>query len=215
MKPSPADYDSWYETPKGRWIGDAEFSLIWDMLSPEKGSAILDVGCGTGYFTRRFERMGLNTTGLDVDPSFAVYAKTKDAESTYLTGDALFLPFRDKSFDYCAAVTSLCFMREPARAVMEMTRVARRGVVVGLLNRRSLLCLLKRGKGSYEGARWDTAPEAREWIRGFGEGLETSVRSAVFIPSGSGFAKFMEKITPSSLPFGGFFGVSVKPASRS
>lgn len=214
MKLSPAEYDSWYETPKGRWIGDAEFSLIWDMLSPESGSSILDVGCGTGYFTRRFAGMGLKATGIDADPSFTTYAKTRDAGSTYVTGDALFPPFRDKSFDYCSAVTSLCFMRKPASAVMEMARVARRGVVIGLLNRRSLLCVLKRGKGAYEGARWDTAPEAREWMRGSGGGLEARVRSAVFIPSGSGFAKFMEKITPSSLPFGGFFAVLLKPTTH-
>lgn len=46
-----ADYDAWYDTPRGRWIGDTEYRLVSGLLGAR--STVLDAGCGTGWFTRR------------------------------------------------------------------------------------------------------------------------------------------------------------------
>jgi protein-L-isoaspartate O-methyltransferase len=45
---NPADYDAWYDTPRGRWIGDTEYALAARLLAPQAGDSLLDVGCGTG-----------------------------------------------------------------------------------------------------------------------------------------------------------------------
>ncbi len=47
-------YDQWYQKPKGRWIGNREYCLMRNSLYIDRKASILDVGCGTGYFTRRF-----------------------------------------------------------------------------------------------------------------------------------------------------------------
>ena len=62
---NPADYDAWYYTPRGRWIGDTEYALATRLLAPQAGDSLLDVGCGTGWFTRRAAADGLLVTGLD------------------------------------------------------------------------------------------------------------------------------------------------------
>jgi len=67
----PEQYDAWYRTPRGAWIGDTEFRLLLRLLAPQRGETLLDVGCGTGYFTRRCAReAGLQATGVDPDPQW-------------------------------------------------------------------------------------------------------------------------------------------------
>jgi protein-L-isoaspartate O-methyltransferase len=43
-------YDEWYETPRGRWIGQREAAFVVENLQPRQGESLLDVGCGTGFF---------------------------------------------------------------------------------------------------------------------------------------------------------------------
>ncbi len=161
-------YEAWYHTPRGHWIGSTEFALLMRLLRTHTNTGIndslLDVGCGTGYFTRRFAASGMKTTGLDPDESAIRYAMKQDTESVYLQGMAESLPFADHRFAYCSAITSLCFVAEPEKALMEMWRVARRGVLLGLLNRRGLLYRQKQGRGAYRGARWDTLDDVRKWL---------------------------------------------------
>jgi hypothetical protein len=44
-----AGYHAWYETPRGARIGRTERRLLLDLLRPEAGAALLDMGCGTGW----------------------------------------------------------------------------------------------------------------------------------------------------------------------
>jgi len=72
---TPDEYEAWYHTPRGAWISDTEFSLITRLLQPRHDQSLLDVGCGTGHFTRRFASLGLRTTGIDNDPFMIAFAR--------------------------------------------------------------------------------------------------------------------------------------------
>jgi ubiquinone/menaquinone biosynthesis C-methylase UbiE len=66
-----ADYDAWYRTARGAWIGEFECRLLQRLPQAEPGESLLDVGCGTGYFTRRFAaKSGLHVVGLDPNASW-------------------------------------------------------------------------------------------------------------------------------------------------
>jgi ubiquinone/menaquinone biosynthesis C-methylase UbiE len=152
---SPAEqYDSWYRTPRGVWIGEIEFRLLRELLQPRAGESLLDLGCGTGYFTRRFAReAGVVATGLDPDEAWLDFARAHAAAGeTYLGGVAQALPFADRSFDLALSVTALCFVPEERRALKEMLRVTRRRFAIGLLNRGSLLHGEKADRGAHRGA---------------------------------------------------------------
>jgi SAM-dependent methyltransferase len=207
----PARYEAWYHTPRGRWIGDTEYGLLMRLLQPPAGASLLDAGSGTGYFSRRFASAGLAVTGLDPDPAAIAYAREQDAMVSYLQGTMTALPFADASCDYCAAVTSLCFVPEPAAALRELWRVCRHGVVLGLLNRQSLLYRGKHGRGGYRDARWDNAARVRAWVRDLApspRGLQLCY--AIFLPGGSGMAQVIERVLPASVPAGGFLAVHIR-----
>lgn len=208
---TPKTYDAWYRTPRGAWIGEREYRLLRCLLAPPPGATLLDVGCGTGYFTRRFALDGANVTGIDRDPAMIAYARTRQAGGeTYFTGDALALPFPDDAFDCCMAVTSLCFIPDQRAAIAEMLRVTRRRLVLGLLNRRSLLFLGKGrngGRGAYRGAHWHTARAIRRLCADLPvRNLE--IRSGIYLPAGGGFARLIERLVPSRLLLGGFLAVA-------
>jgi len=203
-------YEAWYHTPRGAWIGTAEFTLMMRLLRPLPGSGLLDVGCGTGYFSRRFADSGLQATGLDPDKAATAYAKGLGGQVRYFNGSALSLPFNDEAFDYCTAVTSLCFIYGPQQALREMWRVSRHGVCLGLLNRQSLIYLKKHNSQGYAGARWDAWADVQSWIKPLSPTpLAVKHKTAIILPSGNKLARVVERLMPASFHFGGFLAVYI------
>jgi SAM-dependent methyltransferase len=182
------------------------------LLRTRKGGSLLDVGCGTGYFSRRFARLGLSVTGIDTDSAVLKFARTQGSDVHYIQGNAQELPFPDNAFDYTIAVTSLCFIDEPSLVLRDMWRVTRHTLVLGLLNRNSLLHWRKQGQGGYLGARWDTADEVlKEWIPTLTPvPHEIAVRSTIILPQGTGLAQWSEQWLPYTLPWGGFLAVGLR-----
>jgi len=92
---TPQQYDAWYEAPRGAWIGDLEYRLLRRTLGPRSGASLLDIGCGTGYFSRRLALDGHAVTGVDLDPAMIEYARQRAAASA--TRAAMRLRFRSPS----------------------------------------------------------------------------------------------------------------------
>jgi len=208
---TPAQYDAWYDTPRGHWIGEAERGLLLRLLRPEPGWRLLDVGCGTGWFSRRFAADGHGVVGLDVDAASLAFARGRaSAREAYVRADAVRLPFADAAFDAVISVTALCFVAHWPQAFAEIVRVARARFVVGLLHRRSALWLAKGrdgGAGAYRGAHWHTRAEIAEALR------PLPVRDlrfgwAVFDPDGSPAARAIERMLPDGLALGSFIAVA-------
>lgn len=207
---TPADYDAWYDTPRGAWIGATEYRLVRRLAGYQSGESLLDVGCGTGWFTRRFTQVpGWNVTGLDSDPERLAFARAHGRNERYLEGDARALPFADRSIDVVVSLAALCFIEDWRRALGEMARVARRRVVVGTLNRNSLLWREKGhdgGSGGYRGAHWHRADPLSASLATLPL-KNIQVRTALFLPDGAVFARSCERCLPNWLPWGGFLAV--------
>lgn len=194
-----ADYNAWYDTPRGAWIGETELALARRALAPHRGETLLDVGCGTGWFTRRFARDGLIVTGLDPNPEWLAYARAHSEPGIrWIEGDARQLPFDDCGFDCVVSVAALCFVPDERRAVAEMLRVARRRFAIGWLNRASLLHRQKAGRGAYRGAAWHTPGEVRSFFAGLPV-ANLALTSAVFLPGGGALARNLEAALPNQL----------------
>lgn len=201
-------YDHWYYTPRGQWIGEREYHLVRHYLRPSSTDTVLDAGCGTGYFTRCFARdQAALVVGIDSNPEAIRYARLHAAKQvTYLLAKGEALPFSTHSFDLAVSITALCFADDQLQFLKEIARVTRRRIAVGLLNRHSLLWVKKGrdgGRGAYRGARWHTFREVLELFSAAGL-INPSVRTAINFPSGSRTARLLERLLPDSLHWGGF-----------
>jgi glycosyltransferase involved in cell wall biosynthesis/ubiquinone/menaquinone biosynthesis C-methylase UbiE len=117
---------------------EAAFELAGPALAP--GSAILDVGCGTGWWlerlaaddrgtdTARFDARLLN--GLELLPDRVAAAGRRVPAAEVRIGDARLMPFEPNSFDAVTLFTVLSSMRtslDVERALSEARRVLRPG----------------------------------------------------------------------------------------
>jgi SAM-dependent methyltransferase len=181
------------------------------MVAPRPGDSLLDVGCGTGHFTRRAAAEGAQVVGLDIDERALEFARRHTTESVrFLHGDATCLPFEDRSFDKVMSVTALCFVPQWQKAVAEIVRVSRRRFTLGLLNRNSLLWLQKGragGSGAYRGAHWHTTAEIAAVLQSLPVS-DVRFSFGVFLPGGSAAARATERALPSILPVGAFMTVA-------
>lgn len=192
-------YEEWYQS-SGRIADRREKSLIKYLLEkiPNSGS-ILEIGCGSGHFTRWFNELGMQTVGIDLSFPMLYEAKKMDAIDL-VRGDALKLPFLSRSFDLVVMITSLEFLSDPVRSLNEAFRVAKKGIMLGVLNRNSLLGWQYRKKGGpiWEKARFYTPNELKDILLKIVPGnIKISYRTTIF-------PFFPSHMT---LPWGGFIGM--------
>jgi SAM-dependent methyltransferase len=204
---TPQVYDAWYDTPRGRWIGDVEWDLLQSALDLQVGETLLDVGCGTGWFTRRAAACGARVTGVDLDADSLAFARQHASmQQQFATGDAVALPFPDRAFDKTMSVAALCFVKDWPSALAEIVRVTRRRFALGLLHRHSVLWLRKGrrgGIGAYRGAHWHTRAEIQTALNRLPV-RDVAVAYGVFLPAGGHAARLAEAAASRKLPLGSF-----------
>ena len=205
-----AHYEAWYETPEGCWADTLEKAvLVWLLESVSRASSVLEIGCGTGHFGRWLSRQGLAVAGLDISAPMLAEAKVLDGVSL-VQGNALYLPFADDTFDVAAFITTLEFLTLPRQALAEALRVSRRGIILGVLNRCSLLGLQRRLVGLFRPTIYDTAhfygvTELRQLLRSVAGGRAHIVWRTTLFPRAWPWAQM-------PLPWGGLIGMALVPS---
>ena len=200
-----AHYEAWYESPEGRRADALERASLHRLLESFPGAQnVLEVGSGTGHFARWLDQQGPAAVGLDL--SAAMLAQARALGGTPLVqGDACRLPFADGTFDLVAFITTLEFLDRPREALTEALRVARQGLLLGVLNRRSLLGLRRRLSGLlrstvYDAAHFYSVGELRRLLQSVAcEGMNIAWHTTLF-PRGWPWPR-------SALPWGGFIAM--------
>ncbi len=101
-----------------------EFGIRMADLKP--GMRVLDVGCGTGFFTQGILGQTSDAYGLDITVHQLQRAAQK-LRIPLVRGDAEQLPFKEETFDAVLSAGSIEYWPEPVRALREMWRVLRPG----------------------------------------------------------------------------------------
>ncbi len=97
----------------------------WSLTSE---SSILDVGCAKGFMMHDFMELipGITVKGIDIS-EYAIAHTIEDTKPHVQAGNALCLPFNDKSFDVVVSINTLHNLgkEECAKALQEIERVSR------------------------------------------------------------------------------------------
>ena len=72
--------------------------ILASRLHPSVGSRCVDLGCGTGAFTRRLRTFGLDVTGVDISPRSIERARALGG-AEYVVGDICNCPLPSAGFD--------------------------------------------------------------------------------------------------------------------
>jgi ubiquinone/menaquinone biosynthesis C-methylase UbiE len=172
--PMAAGYESWYNTPAGRAHDGEQKDLVRRFLPRvEQGARLLDVGCGTGHWSRFFAGLGFEVVGIDVSLEMIAVARSAVEDGCrFVVADAHKLPFADPAFDLVTAMVVLEFVGDAERVLAEMARCARSPghLVVGALNETSPLNRdrIAEGKEPYRSGRMFTASELGRLLSRFG-----------------------------------------------
>ncbi len=124
-------YEEWFV--KNRWVYEAELRAVKDML-PVGGRGV-EIGVGSGRFA---EPLGIK---IGVEPSKRMREIAQKRGIQVLNGVAEELPFDDAGFDFVLMVTTVCFVDNIRKALLEAHRVLYHGgfLIIGFVDRNSMV----------------------------------------------------------------------------
>lgn len=136
--PMAQEYEHWYGTPTGQENDRIQQQDVRALLPPAKNNkSLLDVGCGTGHWSRFFLSLGYQVRGMDLSPEMIEKARQMVEACTFTQADACDIPYPNQTFDVMAAMAMIEFIPTPEVAIREMIRCLRPGgiLIIGTLNR--------------------------------------------------------------------------------
>ncbi|HEU4686129.1 MAG TPA: class I SAM-dependent methyltransferase [Nitrospira sp.] len=106
-------------------IGTGQAHVAAEWLSP--GHRVLELGCSTGYLTRRFAGKARLMYGLDMNAPALREAKRRNPGMLPACGSAEHLPFADATFDAVVMLEVIEHTASDAAAIRELRRVLKPG----------------------------------------------------------------------------------------
>lgn len=102
------------------------FIKYWNL---NRNSSILDIGCGKGFmlYDLSLALPGLNLAGIDIS-DYAIKNSKPEVKEFLRVGNAISLPYKDKSFDIVISINTIHNLEkdECAQALREITRVSKK-----------------------------------------------------------------------------------------
>ena len=128
----------WAELGRERWADTRIRWGIWDtpedelqLLPDVDGLDVVELGCGTGYFSSWLARRGARPVGLDNSSkqlaSARAFQREFDMPFPLVHGDAERAPFTDASFDLALSEYGAIIWCDPHRWIPEAARILRPG----------------------------------------------------------------------------------------
>ncbi len=124
MTPSQAPSQTWDPeryARNARFVADLGAPVV-ELLSPQPGERILDLGCGDGVLTAKLAAMGCDVIGVDASPQQIAAARELGVDARVMDGENL--AFHNE-FDAVFSNAALHWMRHPDKVIAGVHRALR------------------------------------------------------------------------------------------
>jgi len=88
-----------YDTKAGRYRADWKSALIANEADISDDTKALELGCGTGEYTKRFVKIFPNLIATDISKELLKVARKRVKDIKFEVADSMNLHYKDKSFD--------------------------------------------------------------------------------------------------------------------
>lgn len=142
-----------------------------------RGLSVLDICCGSGMISEYYDKKGAKVSGIDLSPEAveraSIRSKRYDFQAEFRIADSTSLPFPDNSFDIISVHDGLHHLNNPKKAVKEMARVAKKGIIIiepakALITELSILLGVSLRYESADFVYRFKENEIRQWLKEFG-----------------------------------------------
>ncbi len=99
---------------------------LFELLAPQKGEKILDLGCGTGDLAKQLTDYGAEVTGVDQSEQMIEQARGKYPAIKFIVQDATELEFH-REFDAVFSNAALHWIKQPVQALECMYKSLKQG----------------------------------------------------------------------------------------
>jgi ubiquinone/menaquinone biosynthesis C-methylase UbiE len=165
-------YDTYYQTEIGKTVDTIEKEIVSAHLKNLPKTNWLELGCGTGHWTKFFSECGFQVTAVDNSEAMLEIGRSKNMGNVqFLHADATRLPFPDGHFSGIVSITMLEFVDDLELVLNEIDRVLKPGgtIVLGCLNKLSQPEKNKNNDPVFQNARFFTPSEIKEMLTRFGK----------------------------------------------
>lgn len=166
---NPQDYSQ-----NARFVTDLGFGVV-ELLAPQPGERILDLGCGDGVLTKKLVDFGCRVVGVDASPEFIVAARALGLDARPMDGQALTF---NEEFDAVFSNAALHWMKEMEKVIDGVYRALKPG---------GRFVAEMGGKGNIDKIEAATRRALRK------RGLDKKVPEPNVYPSSEEYRAFLEK----------------------
>jgi ubiquinone/menaquinone biosynthesis C-methylase UbiE len=121
--------DTRFKSSHGMFVDLVQKSAVLELIGNCKGKRILEIGSGTGRFTKELVKHGAHVVCVDLSRPMHEESKKEIATGNiqYFVMSGLDLAFEDLSFDCCLTVNMMSHIKNSPKLFSEVCRVLKKG----------------------------------------------------------------------------------------
>lgn len=118
-----------FRSSHGAYVDSIQKSTVLELIGNCKGKHVLEIGSGTGRFTRELVKRGAHVVCVDLSSKMHKQARLllPDGCAEYFIMNGSHLGFADSTFDICLTINMMSHIKNDSKIFTEVNRILKKG----------------------------------------------------------------------------------------